>query len=188
MTPFPDAHKVVIRPMEQNDIEHVQEIDHISFSLPWPKSAFNYELNHNLRSRLWVAEMKSLNLSGQVVGMVIIWLILDEAHIATLAIHPNYRGHGIAHQLLIHALNDAVGQGAQIGTLEVRANNLTAQRLYSHLGFTIVGRRPHFYRDNNEDALIMTVFDLGYKIPEWQASNKQNPGVQFSGENTLSYG
>jgi ribosomal-protein-alanine N-acetyltransferase len=99
--------------------------------------------------------------------MVVVWLIVDEAHIATLAVHPDYRGRRIARRLVKVALKEAILRGMNQATLEVRANNLAAQNLYRQLGFEIVGNRPRYYRDNNEDALIMTVSGLGQSYLDW---------------------
>jgi ribosomal-protein-alanine N-acetyltransferase len=139
----------------------------MSFSMPWPVSAYNYELNENPLSLLWVAETGSPDHDRRIVGLVVIWLILDEAHIATIAVHPDYRGQGIARRLVRVALKEAILKGMGEATLEVRANNLAAQNLYRRFGFEIVGQRPRYYRDNNEDAIIMTVSNLGQAYLDW---------------------
>ena len=160
MSIFLHADTLIIRPMQKDDLEQVGEIDRISFSMPWPKKAFQYELNDNTRSTLWVAEANTPGRKKQVVGVIVSWLIMDEVHIATLAIHPNHRGKGIGQRLILVALQDAVKKGAHQATLEVRANNIMAQELYRGFGFIVVGRRVRYYRDNNEDALIMTASEL----------------------------
>jgi len=92
---------------------------------------------------------------ARVQGYVGMWIVLNEGHITTLAVHPRARGHGIG-ELLLKALMD---RGRNLGvtcmTLEVRLSNLTAQNLYIKLGFRSSGIRPRYYLDNNEDALIM---------------------------------
>lgn len=142
--------------MRLEDVPQVTLIDRLSFNLPWPESAFRYELVNNPGSLLWVAEVEQPE-GRRVVGAIVVWMILDEAHIATLAVHPDYRRLGISKQLLAVALIKAIQQGAVQATLEVRANNLAAQALYRRFHFEVVGRRPRYYRDNNEDAIIMTV-------------------------------
>jgi ribosomal-protein-alanine N-acetyltransferase len=92
--------------------------------------------------------------------MIDVWLILDQAHIATLAVHPDYRGKGIAADLLIKVLVEAVNRGARRAMLEVRASNQIAQSLYKDYGFEIVNRRRRYYRDNDEDALLMNLDNL----------------------------
>jgi ribosomal-protein-alanine N-acetyltransferase len=156
--------------MRIEDLDQVHAIDLVSFSLPWPLSAFRYELLDNPHSILWVAETTSPE--RWVVGVVVVWMILDEAHIANIAVHPDYRRKGIGARLLAVALTKAVQKGMHTATLEVRARNINAQSLYRRFGFLEVGRRLRYYRDNNEDALLMTV-DLtrpregGESYQEW---------------------
>jgi len=149
-----------IRAMQTGDLVQVQYIDRNSFSLPWPTSAYNYELT-NPQSLLWVAEIPGEEKPPKIIGMIVMWLIVDEAHIATLAVEPEYRRQGIGRNLLAIALREAAHIGMREATLEVRANNLEAQSLYQKFKFEIVGFRPHYYRDNSEDALIMTMKNLG---------------------------
>jgi ribosomal-protein-alanine N-acetyltransferase len=108
-----------------------------------------------------VAEIVDTNRELEVVGVIVIWLIQDEAHIATLAVDPYYRGKGIGRKLVAEAMSEAVRQGANTATLEVRASNETARALYRDFGFQVAGRRLRYYQDNGEDAIIMTVNNLG---------------------------
>ena len=156
-----------IRPMQEQDIDPVLSIDRASFTLPWSANAYHYELNENPRSLLWVAETIDHENFPLMVGMIVVWMILDEAHIATIAVLPDFRGKGIGRSLLIIALREAIRQGATHATLEVRANNVSAQNLYHSFQFQTVGQRPQYYRDNNEDALIMTTNYLGRGYLEW---------------------
>jgi ribosomal-protein-alanine N-acetyltransferase len=158
---------VSIRPMRMEDFERVHEIDVLSFSAPWPPSSYRFELFNNPTGRLWVAEAHVTEDKMEVVGMAVVWMIVDEAHIATLAVHPDYRGHGIGRKLLFTALSDCVRWGARTASLEVRESNEIAQTLYRDFGFEIAGRRPHYYIDNNEDALIMTVRDMDEEYLQW---------------------
>ncbi len=157
---------VKIRPMVEADLDRVYEIDTASFSAPWPASSYRFELFENPASRLWVAEVRLPDRS-EVVGMIVVWLILDEAHVATLAVDPEYRQQGIGRKLLFAALNECVSWGAHTATLEVRPSNLAAQALYRDFGFELVGRRPRYYIDNNEDALIMTLEDMDQDYIDW---------------------
>lgn len=142
---------LVIRRMREADLPAVQEIDRVSFSLPWPERSFRFEVTSNPASRCWVAE-----LDGRVVAMLVIWMIVDEAHIATIATHPGFRRQGVGDRLLKHALQVAVEEGAVRAFLEVRAGNEAAQAMYRRLGFVEDGRRPRYYRDNGEDAVLMS--------------------------------
>jgi len=83
------------------------------------------------------------------------WLILDEAHVTNVAVHPDYRNQRVG-ELLVRCLTvNALENGAVRMTLEVRPSNLPAIALYQRLGFHSVGRRKGYYTDTNEDALIM---------------------------------
>jgi ribosomal-protein-alanine N-acetyltransferase len=137
------------------DVPAVVELDQLSFSLPWPERSFRYELTDNPASRCWVYEQ-----DGRIVGMLVAWLLIDEAHIATLATHPDYRRRGIAKQLLTHALRFMAREGAVSSFLEVRESNLAAQEMYRRFGFEVSGRRPRYYKDNDEDAILMTLEGL----------------------------
>ena len=163
----PTTKRLRIRTMNKEDLDQVKTIDRMSFSLPWPDHSYNYEFYKNPLSLLWVAEIEENDESHRVVGTLVIWLIVDEAHIATIAVHPDYRNQGIAGQMLAEAMRAAVEKGMLQATLEVRANNTIAQQLYMRFGFEIVGRRQRYYRDNNEDALIMTVQNLDQDYLEW---------------------
>jgi ribosomal-protein-alanine N-acetyltransferase len=141
---------IVVRPMTAADLPAVVELDTLSFSTAWPDKAFEMELA-NENARCWVAEA-----DGQVAGALVIWSVLDEAHIATIAVHPNFRRQGVGRQLLNAAMQAAYREGARIYHLEVRAGNFVAQRMYAEFGFEVVGRRPKYYKDTGEDALLMT--------------------------------
>ena len=159
-----------IRPMRMEDLEQVQAVDRLSFSMPWPPSAYRYELKENPQSLLRVAEIRTPDDNWQIVGVIVIWLILDEAHIASIAVSPEQRGQGIGKRLLAEALKEAIQRGQSVATLEVRAHNFSAQNLYRRFKFEVVGQRPRYYRDNNEDALIMTLKSLDMHYLDWLES------------------
>jgi ribosomal-protein-alanine N-acetyltransferase len=163
----PSAETLLIRPMQDEDLEQVLAIDQASFALPWPASAYRFELCENPGSQSWVAETRDGGGQPIIVGLCVAWLILEEAHIATIAVHPDYRGIGIGQVILSAALLGAMRRGCVEATLEVRAGNLPAQRLYQRFGFQLAGIRPRYYRDNNEDAWIMTVSNLGSGYASW---------------------
>jgi len=146
---------VSIRRMTLEDVPAVHEIDMLSFSLPWPERSFRFELTENPVSRNWVAES-----GGRIAAMLVLWLIVDEAHIATLATHPDFRRQGIGEQLMIAALLSARAEGAARAFLEVRAGNASAMALYEKYGFVVAGVRSGYYKDNNEDAVLMNLEDL----------------------------
>jgi len=130
----------------------VHEIDLLSFSMPWPERSFRFEVTSNPAARCWVAEAE-----GRIVGMIVVWMIVDEAHIATIATHPDFRRQGIGDELLTHALVSALSEGAAKSLLEVRVSNEAAQRMYRRFGYVEDGRRPRYYKDNHEDAILMSL-------------------------------
>ena len=144
-----------IRRMTLDDLAQVVAIDTASFSLPWPERSFRFEITDNPASRAWVAEI-----DGKIVGMIVTWLLVDDAHIATLATHPDFRRQGIARKLLIFSLQSMMSEGALTSVLEVRESNAAAQEMYRKFGFEESGRRPRYYRDNDEDAILMTLHKL----------------------------
>jgi len=92
---------------------------------------------------------------ASMVGFAGLWLMVDEAHITTIAIHPDYRRRGLGELLLVSLIDIAYDIGARWVTLEVRVSNYTAQNLYRKYGFHESGVRHRYYSDNQEDALIM---------------------------------
>ncbi len=146
---------MLIRKMTSGDLKRVLEIDKISFSLPWPERSFQFEVENNPASRSWVAA-----LDLQVVGMVVAWFIVDEIHIATIATHPDFRRQGIGEKLLLHTLKAAKDEGAITSLLEVREGNLAAQAMYRKFGYVEDGRRKGYYKDNGEDAILMSLKNI----------------------------
>jgi [ribosomal protein S18]-alanine N-acetyltransferase len=104
--------------------------------------------------------------TGSILGYAGMWLMLDEAHITTIAMREKWRGKGLGELLLASLVETAFDVGAHRVTLEVRVSNESAQNLYRKYGFTQEGVRPRYYSDNNEDAYIMTtsnIRDGGYR-------------------------
>lgn len=152
--------QIRLRAMGLHDIERVHAIDMLSFSLPWSERSYRFELTENKNALVYVAEVDTPGGEPLVIGMIVIWVVLDEAHVATLAVHPEYRKLGAARRLLAHGLRAAAERGAVLAYLEVRRSNRAAQALYESFGFEVVGERPRYYKDNQEDALLMTLNDL----------------------------
>jgi ribosomal-protein-alanine N-acetyltransferase len=148
--------KVHIRKMTVDDVPVVAQLDRMSFSLSWPEYAFYYEVKDNFAARCFVAEAED----RKVIGMIVSWVILDELHIATIAVHPDYRRQGIGELILTTAIHDGRAAGTRHALLEVRAGNEAAQNLYRKFGFKAVGKRPKYYKDNGEDAILMNLDDL----------------------------
>jgi ribosomal-protein-alanine N-acetyltransferase len=141
---------VVIEDMRIEDIPAVQLVENASFPLPWPANAFRHELTQNKNAHYLVAKE-----GDHIVGYAGLWLSLDEAHITTFAVLPEYRRRKIGERMLLSIFERAERLGAEWLTLEVRASNLPAQRLYEKYGFRPAGIRRRYYSDNNEDAIIM---------------------------------
>jgi [ribosomal protein S18]-alanine N-acetyltransferase len=166
-TPPGNIPALKFRPMQLADVPRVHQIDRLSFTLPWPEKSYTFELTENPSTLALVAEIQDGESAPQLIGMSVVWIIIDEAHIATIAIHPEFRGKGYGKRLLAECLRQSIHRGAFSATLEVRESNQVAQQMYAQFGFTIVGRRAHYYRDNDEDAIMMTVDGLGAAYLAW---------------------
>ena len=119
-----------------------------------------------------------------VVGYSGFWFIIDEAHISTIAVHPDWRGRHVGEQLFVSILEQALDLGAVTATLEVRVSNDRAQGLYRKYHFEVVGRRKHYYRDNGEDALLMTTeLGPGYRDDMRRLFAQKRPGRNGAAEN-----
>ncbi len=182
-----------IEPMTPQDIEAVMNIELVSFSAPWSARAYDYEVRYNEMAHYYVArlqkEMPPVNAGTSLlrrwfrrppaqentllmmVGYGGFWLMVDEAHISTLATHPLWRRRGVGELLLLAMIEHATEIGARWITLEVRPSNIGAQALYRKYGFEVTGLRKRYYSDNGEDALIMatpivTTADYQRKLQE----------------------
>lgn len=144
-----------LRFMRLEDIPQVHELEKLSFTIPWSEQAFYNELTQNHFARYLVIEEK-----GKIIAYAGMWIIIDEAHITNVAVHPDYRGQGLGEYMMQQMMELARMYHATRMTLEVRPSNLVARSLYRKLGFVETGIRPRYYSDNNEDAIIMWV-ELG---------------------------
>lgn len=139
-----------IERMRPADLSDVLAIERASFSMPWSRGAFLYEVEQNQVARCWVGRE-----NGQVVGYICLWEVADELHITNVAVQPEARRHGIGRSLLESVFERARAGGARMVLLEVRPSNVEALGLYESLGFRVVGRRRGYYYDTGEDALVM---------------------------------
>jgi ribosomal-protein-alanine N-acetyltransferase len=144
--------------MQPADLEAVQEIERESFEAGWPATAFEREIASNAMARYLVLRLGD---EGEVIGFGGLWLMVDEAHIVTVAVQPRYRRHGYGNLLVYGLIRTAMAGQMAAATLECRVSNEAARRLYSGWGFYEVGLRPRYYSDNGEDAVIMTTEELG---------------------------
>jgi [ribosomal protein S18]-alanine N-acetyltransferase len=152
------ARDLVLRRLRLTDIPAIMAIEPEAFGrFHWSAKAFEQEMNNHL-ARYWVL-CTSEALSDQLLGYFGYWLVVEEMHVTTLAIAAEQRGKHLGALLIAKVLEQACNHTAAMVTLEVRRSNIAAQHLYTKYGFEVMGVRPHYYQDNGEDALIMTVQD-----------------------------
>ena len=137
------------RQMTPEDAAGVELVEKASFAVPWSRQAFWQEAASERAYYLLVLE------DEKIIGYAGTWIILDEAQITNVAIAPKYRGRGIGSQLMAALIQAVKARGATAMTLEVRPSNAAAIALYTSFGFRDTGRRPGYYQDNGEDAIIM---------------------------------
>ncbi|GAB4527197.1 MAG: ribosomal protein S18-alanine N-acetyltransferase [Anaerolineae bacterium] len=164
-----------LRYMRAPDIVPVVEIDRVAFSTPWSARSYAYEISESSYSHMVVLEETAQHAAERgwrrelrrwfrnhkdapppmIVGYGGLWNIVDEAHISTIATHPEHRGKGYGELLLAAMVQRAINLEARYVVLEVRVSNLTAQNLYHKYDFVIVDTKRNYYRDDNEDAYDM---------------------------------
>ncbi len=173
----------LVEPMALDDIPQVRSIEQRTFPNPWPRDSYRREVLDNERARYFVLRRAAggrateppprrpfpLNLlargmerarADEIVGFAGLWLMIDEAHITTLAVDTTYQGRGLGELLLLESAKLSRRAGATRMTLEVRISNLIAQRLYRKYDFADSGVRPRYYSDDFEDALVMWSEDI----------------------------
>jgi ribosomal-protein-alanine N-acetyltransferase len=179
---MPECLPYTVGPMTLADIDQVMEIERASFPLPWSVRAYRYEIVENQHSTMLVVR-PAVGPGGSLVRLALhlglitprpllgyagFWLLVDEAHICTIAVHPEWRGRGLGELLLLSLLDRSMKAGGLRATLEVRVSNRVALALYHKYGFELVSRRKRYYSDNNEDAYIMTT--PPFETSEFQAN------------------
>lgn len=140
---------ITILPIDDKYIQDILNISSLSFTVSWSKESFENELS-NKYARYVVALMGDM-----VVGFAGMWVIIDEAHITNIAVHPEFRGCGIGSILMEALISICFAEKVEAMTLEVRASNERAKHLYEKHGFIEEGIRKAYYQDNKEDAIIM---------------------------------
>ena len=155
---------VTAAPMTPDDLDEIMPLERQCFADPWTRRMYLSDLTTNEVATYLVVRMGPLGGKWQIANSSTqtpilayggFWLLMDEAHIATIASHPDWRGCGLGQWLMLALFDAAVARGAASSTLEVRAGNLPAKRLYEKLGYEVTGVRKRYYRDG-EDGLIMT--------------------------------
>jgi [ribosomal protein S18]-alanine N-acetyltransferase len=145
-----DLAELEIRPMIESDLDAVVAMEVACFPDAWSRESFESEVNDPQIHWPLVAFHRN-----ELIGYLVVWYVLDEAHIANICISPPYRRKGLATQLFTAALAEARRRGTRRFDLEVRVSNEQARKLYENLGFAPLGIRRRYYADNREDALLM---------------------------------
>lgn len=145
-----------IQSLTHKHLSALLQLDQACFGGLWTLDAYERELDSPNTVLLGSIFPNSLELSG----MGCFWSILDEAHITILAVHPQYQSQGLGQALLFSLLKAAYEHGLERATLEVRPSNVGAITLYQKFGFKTAGRRRRYYKDNDEDALILWLGDI----------------------------
>jgi ribosomal-protein-alanine N-acetyltransferase len=141
-----------ISPLEGDaDLDGVLAVESESFTNPWTREMYEWELRNQSVCHIYVVRTADC----PVVGFCAFWLVVDEIHINNIAMRPHYRGRGLGTALVRHVLAEGTRMGAQRATLEVRASNEGARRLYERLGFYVAATRRNYYTHPVEDALIL---------------------------------
>ncbi len=142
--------EVQIRPMMEIDLGEVAVIEQKSYAFPWSENIFRDCLRVGYTCR-------ALDLAGQVIGYGVMSLGAGEAHILNVCVREEFRSRGFGRRLLEHLLERATASGVAEAFLEVRPSNLSAIRLYQHLGFEQIGIRRGYYQatDGREDAIVL---------------------------------
>lgn len=143
---------VLFRKMTVADVNAVFEIEYSSFTLPWTKEAFHYEMTENKHAYYVLAET-----SDGIIGFCGLWIVMDECHVTNIAIRKEQRGKKWGEKLMLAAMTTAQENGAKTMTLEARVSNTIARNLYEKIGFKNGGIRKSYYSDNLEDAIVMWV-------------------------------
>lgn len=147
----PVSTSFLFEPMEITDLPQVLAIERASFSTPWTQTMFLSELFDNPFSLAYVAREEA---DSAVVGYAIFWIVADELHLLDVAVDPARRRRGIGGKLIRLLFRIAQKKGVRKGMLEVRASNMSAQRLYRKFGFRQVGVRRNYYQGPTEHALL----------------------------------
>lgn len=161
--------------MAEGDVQAVAALEALSFPTPWKPRTF-HRLLANPSVETWVATA-----ADGIVAYAILWCVLDQAELANIAVAPDHRGKGIGGRLLDHALAVGRRRGVRTVFLEVRPSNTGARRLYEARGFQEVGRRPDYYQEPVEDALVLRL-ELAGDDPAAPALERGGDRVTDPGE------
>jgi ribosomal-protein-alanine N-acetyltransferase len=142
---------IIERLTDEGDLDAIVALEEQSFTNPWSRDTLVWELRNSDVTFLYVLRLDDRT----PVAFCVCWMLLDELHVNPVAVAPAHRRQGLATRLLQHVLSEAAARGVTRATLEVRASNEAALRLYERLGFKVTARRPGYYTQPDEDALIL---------------------------------
>ena len=203
----PGPTRFALRRMTEADIPQVMDIERDSFPSMWPKTAYSRELKNKLARyfvlvekgreehddasaegglrkklrRLLRAEGEAPPTRRLIIGAVGIWLMVDQAHVVTIAVREAFRRQGAAGLMLIATVELAMVEGMDSVTLEYRRSSEPARALYDRFGFLAVGARPQYYSDTKEDAIIMTT-------PPLRSKSFQEKFLRLKGQHERRWG
>ena len=129
----------------------ILEIERASFPSPWTSHLFRQEISRR-GSHLW-----AFTVYDDIAGYICFRLLSVEIHLMNMAVHPSRRGSGLGLELLTRMINRGMSHGAKTAWLEVRPSNRIARRLYEKAGFKEIDRKPQYYTDTKEDAIVMSL-------------------------------
>ncbi|MFW6049954.1 MAG: ribosomal protein S18-alanine N-acetyltransferase [Myxococcota bacterium] len=141
----------IVEKATEADLDAIEGILRASFSSPWTRAMMREELERPV-ALVWVLRPGP---GEPAAAFLDCWLVADELHVLNLATHPAHRRRGHGRRLMREALDLARERSLQCVTLELRASNEPARRLYADLGFVPIGTRPGYYADTGEDAIVM---------------------------------
>ena len=149
---------IEIMPMTANDIDGVLKAEESCFAIAWTRTDFEREMNENKLAIYFVAKD-----GEKIVGYAGMWHVVTEGQITNVAVLEEYRGQKVG-SLLMDALIKTAEEREMIGiTLEVKISNYPAQKLYTKYGFKPEGFRKNYYKDTNEDAVVMWKYFENYE-------------------------
>ena len=135
--------------MNADHVRQVAELEKLCFGDPWSERSIASELENPLAH--WLVALQGEAVAGYVGSQT----VMGETDMMNIAVHPDFRRQGIAERLVDALVSDLKAMGSRCLTLEVRASNDPAKSLYEKLGFSLIGKRPRYYRNPREDALIL---------------------------------
>ncbi|MBQ6315705.1 MAG: ribosomal protein S18-alanine N-acetyltransferase [Mogibacterium sp.] len=157
-----DITRFGIRRARLFDVPAISRLEMETSGTPWSSESITRDITSNDKAYMVVAELGESDpengILGDVIGYADMWIVAGEAELNNIAIDEKYRGHHFGEQLLDHLLTKCREAGCKVMNLDVRKSNQAAIALYEKMGFERVGIRPRYYRNNKEDAILMTKY------------------------------